>query len=345
LDRKKKLNENRTITSLEEQISILTKQSWEGVLNSEGRKCLKALEQERNKLFFEEEARWRLKSRALWIKSGDNNTKYFHHFASYRRNNFFLWEIKDDQGNVHQGHEALKGEAKRFFSSFYQEPAENLIVDQVETVRLYPRLVSDEELASLEKLVSEKEVLEVLKGFPKDKSSGPDGWNVDFFLHFFDLVAKDLLEVVEETRITGMVIRSLNSTFIALIPKVNGPTNFGDFRLIAFNLCYKVISKIIAKRLRPILSHSLSEEQFIFLKGRQIIDAIGIAQECIHSIKEKKQQALILKIDLRKAYDCISWDFLRMVLLQCGFGLSTKNWIMGCISSAHFAILVNGEPS
>jgi hypothetical protein len=106
-----------------------------------------------------------------------------------------------------------------------------------------------------------------------------------------------------------------------------------------------VISKIIAKRLRPILSRSLSEEQFGFLKGRQIIDAIGIAQECIHSIKEKKQQALILKIDLRKAYDCISWDFLRMVLLQCGFGLPTTNWIMGCISSATFVILINGEPS
>ena len=106
-----------------------------------------------------------------------------------------------------------------------------------------------------------------------------------------------------------------------------------------------MISKIIAKRLRPILSRSLSEEQFGFLKGRQIIDAIGIAQECIHIIKEKKQQALILKIDLRKAYNCISWDFLRMVLLQCGFGLATTNWIMGCILSATFVILINGEPS
>jgi hypothetical protein len=111
------------------------------------------------------------------------------------------------------------------------------------------------------------------------------------------------------------------------------------------NLCYKIISKIISKRIRSILSHALSEEQFGFLKGRQIIDAIGTVQECLHSIKDKKLQALILKIDLKKSYDCISWDFLRLVLLQCGFGLPTTKWIMGCITSTTYVILINGEPS
>jgi hypothetical protein len=78
---------------------------------------------------------------------------------------------------------------------------------------------------------------------------------VEFFLNFFDLVANDLLEAVEDSRLSGVVNRSLNSTFLALIPKVSGPTTFGDFRPIALcNLCYKIISKIIAKRIRPILS-------------------------------------------------------------------------------------------
>jgi hypothetical protein len=77
---------------------------------------------------------------------------------------------------------------------------------------------------------------------------------------------------VEESRLTGEVNRALNSTFIALIPKVNGPATFEEFRLIALcNLCYKIFSKIIARRIRPILSRALSEEQFGFLKGRQII--------------------------------------------------------------------------
>jgi mannosylglycoprotein endo-beta-mannosidase len=187
-----------------------------------------------------------------------------------------------------------------------------------------------------------EEVLEVLRGFTKDKSLGPNGWTVELFLHFFNLVASDLLEAVEESHLYGVVNRSLNSMFIALIPKVNGPTTFGE-SLALCNLCYKIITKIIAKHIKPILSRTLSEEQFGFLKGRQIIDAIGTAQECINNIREKTLQVMILKIDLKKSYDCISWDFLILVLLQCGFGLLTTKWIMGCITTTTYAILINGE--
>jgi hypothetical protein len=82
-----------------------------------------------------------------------------------------------------------------------------------------------------------------------------------------------------------------------------------------------------------------------FLGGRQIQDAIGTAHECIHSIKKNKQKALLLKLDLQKAYDCISWDYLRMVLIQVGFGTLMTNWILACVDSASFAVLVNGEPT
>jgi hypothetical protein len=106
-----------------------------------------------------------------------------------------------------------------------------------------------------------------------------------------------------------------------------------------------LITKIIANRIKPILSRSLSEEQLGFLKGRQILDAIGTTQECIHSIKVKKSKSLILKLDLKKAYDCINWDFLRLILLQSGFSINFTNWILGCVTSANFAVLINGETS
>jgi hypothetical protein len=59
----------------------------------------------------------------------------------------------------------------------------------------------------------------------------------------------------------------------------------------------------------------------------------------------KKLQAMILNIDLKKAYDCISWDYIRLVLLQCRFGLPMTNWIMGCITTTTYVALINGEPT
>jgi hypothetical protein len=93
------------------------------------------------------------------------------------------------------------------------------------------------------------------------------------------------------------------------------------------------------------LERSLSFEQLGFLKGRRIHDAIGVAHECIHNIFQKKQKALVMKIDLKKAFDSIDWDFLRLILLSVGFGINFTDWIMSCVSSANLSVLINGEAS
>jgi hypothetical protein len=130
-------------------------------------------------------------------------------------------------------------------------------------------MVNDDEASSLYDPVNLEEIKDVLTLFKKDKSPGPDGWTVEFFTYFFYLVGEDLVQMIEESRQSGFITGSLNSTFLALIPKENNPTNFGDFRPISLcNLCYKLISKIIANRIKPILSSTLSEEQLGFLKGR-----------------------------------------------------------------------------
>jgi hypothetical protein len=136
--------------------------------------------------------------------------------------------------------------------------------------------------------------LKTLKGFKGSKSPGPDGWTVEFFLTFYDILGNDILEMVEESRRKGWVSGALNATFLALIPKSNNPDSFGGFRPIALcNLVYKIITKIIATRIKSSLSFGLSKEQFGFLEGRKITDAIGIVHEALHSIKVKNIKALV----------------------------------------------------
>ena len=130
---------------------------------------------------------------------------------------------------------------------------------------------------------------------------------MEFFLTFLDILGPLLVNLVESSRVLGRVALAINSTFLALIPKLDLPVSFADFRPISLcNLCYKPISKITALRLKPFLDSSISYQQFGFLNNRQIIEPIAIAQEVLHTVKIHKRSALILKLDLSKAFDRVN---------------------------------------
>ncbi|KAL4384698.1 hypothetical protein GQ457_15G025740 [Hibiscus cannabinus] len=96
-----------------------------------------------------------------------------------------------------------------------------------------------------------------------------------------------------------------------------------------------------------VLDKVVSESQSAFLKGRQIFDGVLIANEVIHTLKSEKSNrgGVVLKLDFSKAYDCVRWDFLLMVLVKMGFGESWCTWIYECVSSAKVSILINGSPT
>ena len=87
------------------------------------------------------------------------------------------------------------------------------------------------------------------------------------------------------------------------------------------------------------------EEQLSFLENRQIHSAASLTQETLHSIHTQKIEAAVMKIELSKAYDRVSWTFVRLCLLQISFNLNIVNLIMGCIQSVPFIILINGALS
>jgi len=217
------------------------------------------------------------------------------------------------------------------------------MVEKVKIASIFPKIFKEEDSNRLTQPVSLAELKSVLFKIKKAKSPGTDGWTIEFFTFFFDIVGQDLLDMVEETRRLGSVGGSINSTFIALIPKTQKPETFDDFRSISLcNLCYKLISKIISNQIKPFLSCALSKEQFGFLHGRRIQEVIGLVHEILHSIKKKKLRVLVLKLDLKKDYDCVNWDFLRLIMISTGCGSQLKNWIMDCVSSSTLVVLING---
>eukprot|EP00253_Pinus_taeda_P030883 PITA_30883 len=318
----------------------------DGYLNQESKDKILQLENQRSKILLMQEEEWRQKSRAIWLKAGDENTKFFHNYAKGRKSANTIWKLRDTDGSEASSFEDLSRMGKMHFQNLFTAQGGITLAEIIRTAQSFPRFVDEEEAENLMEVVTKEEVEHVLKSMAKDKSPGPDGWTSELFNHFFDLIGDELTEVVNESRRKGEMFPPFNATFIALIPKKEDPESFEDFRPISLcNCVYKIIAKIIAMRLKPILSKNISSEQFGFLDGRQIHEAIGVAQETIYSIKQKIKKGVVIKIDLSKAYDRICWTYLRMMLIHLGFKLDFTNWIMGCVTSVSFAVLINGAAS
>jgi ribonuclease HI len=140
----------------------------------------------------------------------------------------------------------------------------------------------------------------------------------------------------------------LNMTNIALIPKVKDPKCVTDFRPISlYNVIYKLISKILANRLKKILPHIISPVQSAFVPGRLITDNVLAAYETLHTMHTRlkgKKGFMAIKLDMSKAYDRVEWKFLEEVMCRLGFATRWIQLIMMCVTSVQYAIVVNGEP-
>lgn len=144
---------------------------------------------------------------------------------------------------------------------------EATISEIIRTILPFPRFINEDKNLDLMAKVSKDGLKTILQSFQKDKSLGPDGWGIEFFLGLYNVLAKDLLLVVEESGRDRYILLALNSTFITLIVKVDSPCSFDDFRPISLcNVVYKVITKVISLRLKLVLSASISKEQLGFLK-------------------------------------------------------------------------------
>ncbi|CAH9079933.1 unnamed protein product, partial [Cuscuta epithymum] len=110
------------------------------------------------------------------------------------------------------------------------------------------------------------------------------------------------------------------------------------------NVLYKIITKILAARIVPTLPGLINEAQGAFVDGRLMFDNIFLAQELVRGYNRKRiSPRCMIMVDLRKAYDTISWDFLRNVLLGLGFPATFVGWIMECVSTASFSVSLNGS--
>ncbi|GKC64228.1 hypothetical protein Tco_1096826, partial [Tanacetum coccineum] len=214
------------------------------------------------------------KAKIAWLKEGDSNSAYFHKAIKSRISQSRIDVVTVSEGVVFQNDDVAKAFISHY-EVFLGQPAAKRLK------RLYFFMGND-------------------------KSSGPDGFTTAFFKDTWDIIGPDVTRAVYEFFINRYLLRELNHTIIALIPKVNSPARVNDYRPISCcNVLFKCISKIIANRLKDSL------------------------KRCA------------FKVDIQKTYDTVDWNFLRVILIGFGFHERMIAWIMECVATTSFSISIN----
>eukprot|EP00261_Vitis_vinifera_P025806 XP_010658742.1 PREDICTED: uncharacterized protein LOC104881182 [Vitis vinifera] len=228
--------------------------------------------------------------------------------ANAHRNNNTVDRVKIDGVWLEEDQEVREGIANAFHQRLSEDGGWKADIEGIQLNR-----ISQQEAKSLEIPFSENEIHSALMEMSGDKAPGPDGFTMAFWQRSWEFVKEEILEMFKEFHEQGSFLKSLNNTFLVLIPKKGGADDLGDFRPISLlGGLYKLMAKVLANRLKRVLNKVVAPTQNAFVMGRQILDASLIANETLHKM---------------------------------GFGPRWVGWMRSCISTAKFSVLVNGVPA
>ncbi|XP_074305500.1 uncharacterized protein LOC141640715 [Silene latifolia] len=269
---------------------------------------------------------WKQRAKNNWIRDGDACTKFFFNTVMTRRNHYF----KDVYGAN------LATESFDSFSntsaSLFSKISFRLNYDQQDT---------------LSKPYTRKEVRKAVFQLGSLKSPGPDGIPALFYQKYRYHIKNEVTDAVLSMLTSGHILKTFNHTSIVLIPKIKGPEKVEQYRPISLcNVVMKIVTKCISNRLRPIMPFLVGDFQNGFIPGRNISDNVLISHELFQHITRKtkgKKGLLALKIDMSKAYDRLSWNFIHNTLIHMNFPPAMVSLIMNCITTVSYDIMINGS--
>ncbi|KAJ0805638.1 putative RNA-directed DNA polymerase [Helianthus annuus] len=284
-----------------------------------------------------------LKQRARnnWATFGDENSKFFHGVINKRRVRNNIPGLLVNGEWVHKPTE-VKKEVYGFFRSKF-----------VETMKSRPSLkisdltyLNESEALMLVEQFTMKEIKEAVFECGDDKAPGPDGFNFRFIKHFWKEFEGDFYSLMQHFHTDGKLSLGVGSSFITLVPKTGDPTGLAEYRPInLIGVISKVVSKVLANRLKRVMGKVVSDNQSAFLSGRYILDGPLMINEVMSWARRVNKEIFLFKIDFEKAYDNVNWAFLLSMLDQMGFPALWCKWVKGVLESARSSVLVNGSPT
>jgi hypothetical protein len=204
-----------------------------------------------DELLYREEMMWLQHSRVAWLKEGDHNMKFFHRKAVGRANKNKVKFLKKADGQFTKVKSEMEAMATSFFKELYTA---NPAVKPEEVLGLFEPTISDETNRKLCKEFSDEEIGDAMLQIGPLKAPGPDGFPAKFFQKHWEFPREDIIRGVKRFFTIGHLPPSVNEMAIVIIPKKKEPKGLKDFQPISLcNVIYKVVSKCMVNRLRPLL--------------------------------------------------------------------------------------------
>ncbi|VFQ66064.1 unnamed protein product [Cuscuta campestris] len=290
-----------------------------------------------------EESFWSQKANIKWISQGDASTVFFHSFVRGRRHRLYISSLKTAAGALISSQEEIANEAVDHFSRVFSHVHEG---DMGEILCHIPSILSLQDNYMLGALPEEEEIRKTVWALNANSAAGADGYNGFFFRHAWDVIKVDVCKGVQEFFLGIPLPRVFGSTLITLIPKMEGAITLDQFRPISLSTFFsKILSRILSDRLKNILPLLISPEQVAFQQGKGINEHVLIVKEMMHLLSFNARGGnCMVKLDLSKAFDKISWAYLEQVLLKFGFFQRVIHLLMGNLRSTFFSVLINGQP-
>jgi hypothetical protein len=251
--------------------------------------------------------------------------------------------LRKHDGTYESSQRELESMAINFYTSLFTTQE---ILDPTLVTKYVPKKVTEKMNEKLCQPYTDMEIEKTLFMMHPSKSPGPDDFTAGFYIKHWDILKNDVCSAIRSFLEGGEIPEVVNTTVLVLIPKIKHPQELSQYRPISLcNVLYKIASKVLALRLRPVLVKIISEEQSAFVPGRLITDNVLTSYESIHYLKRKKGKSgsCAIKLDMAKAYDRVEWQYLREVMNKLGFATAWIDTIMKCVESVSFSVRVNGN--
>jgi len=299
---------------------------------------------ELDRFYLQEAQGAQIRSRAKWVEDGEKSSAYFFRLETARQENNTINSLKSPEGNIETKDTKILEIAADFYTNLFKS-----CTPDAEDIEKYLnsmndiKMLKEEEMIQCEGHISETETEKAIKSMKTNKSPGPDGLTVEFYVKFWNKIGPVLVKVYNESYQNGNLIPTQKEAIITLLYKGGDRTAIENYRPISLtNVDYKILAFVLSNRLQKVIGNIVSSDQSGYIKGRYIGNNIRLIEDLIEQCGKNDTKGTLLFLDFKKAFDSLEWMFMFKVLEKFKFGQTFIKWVKILYTSPTFKVKNNG---